>query len=169
MVERETLKITPMQNIRYLVVHCSATRATQDIGRKEIEAMHRRKGWRTIGYHYVVRRDGTVEAGRPESEPGAHVLGDNGHSIGIVMVGGVKADGVSAETNFTVDQYIALRATLLKLLQRYPNATVVGHRDLSPDRNGNGRVEKGEWVKACPTFDAGAWFKGDLMPTAYTH
>ena len=161
------MKITPMQNIKYLVVHCSATRATQDIGAAEIAAMHRKRGWRTIGYHYVVRRNGKLETGRPESEPGAHVMGHNGHSIGIVMVGGVKADGVSAETNFTHAQYVELRALLLTLKAKYPAAQIVGHRDLSPDRNGNGRVEKGEWIKACPTFDVKAWWLGEDMPATF--
>ncbi|MFY7953993.1 MAG: N-acetylmuramoyl-L-alanine amidase [Armatimonadaceae bacterium] len=161
------MKITPMQNIKYIVVHCSATRATQDIGAAEITAMHRKRGWRTIGYHHVVRRNGKVETGRPESEPGAHTLGHNGHSIAVVMVGGVKADGVSAETNFTEAQYVGLRALLTILKGKYPSAWIVGHRDLSPDRNGNGRVEKGEWVKACPTFDVTAWWLGDTMPDVY--
>jgi N-acetyl-anhydromuramyl-L-alanine amidase AmpD len=161
------MKITPMQNIKYIVVHCSATRATTDIGVKEIAAMHRKKGWRTIGYHYVVRRNGKLERGRPENEPGAHVMGHNGHSLGIVMVGGVKADGFSAETNFTEAQYVELRALLTTLKAKYPAAQIVGHRDLSPDRNGNGRVEKGEWVKDCPTFNVSAWFRGITMPDVY--
>ena len=71
-----------MNPLKYLVVHCSATPASRDIGAKEIDLMHRQKGWRCIGYHYVIRRDGRVEAGRPENEPGAHVEGHNGHSLG---------------------------------------------------------------------------------------
>ena len=162
------MKITPMQTIKYLVVHCSATRATQDIGAAEITAMHRKKGWRTIGYHYVIRRSGKLERGRPESEPGAHVLGHNGHSLGIVMVGGVKTDGVSAETNFTEAQYVELRALLTSLKATYPNAEIVGHRDLSPDRNGSGKVERNEWVKDCPTFDVKDWWLGTKMPATFS-
>lgn len=145
-------------DVRFIVVHCSATRATSDIGRKEIELMHRQQGWRTIGYHYVIRRDGTVEKGRPDHEPGAHVKGYNSRSLGIVMAGGVAQDGRTAETNFTDAQYDALETLLVSLRDTYPTAKIVGHRDLSPDRNGNGKVEKNEWVKACPTFDVAAWW-----------
>ncbi|MBO9500764.1 N-acetylmuramoyl-L-alanine amidase [Brevundimonas sp. A19_0] len=146
-----------MKTISLLVVHCSATPAARDIGVAEIRAMHRAKGWRDVGYHYVIRRDGTVEKGRPDTVMGAHVQGHNANSLGICLVGGVKPD-MTAETNFTPDQYAALEQLLGTLTTRHPRARVCGHRDLSPDRNGNGKVEPGEWVKACPTFDVAAWW-----------
>jgi N-acetylmuramoyl-L-alanine amidase len=145
------------ENIRYLVVHCSATPASRDIGVAEIRAMHKKQGWRDVGYHFVIRRDGTVEKGRPETEPGAHVQGKNSVSLGICMVGGVKPD-LKAECNFTEAQFDALRRLLTVLSTKYSTAQVCGHRDLSPDRNGDGKVTPGEWVKECPTFDAGHWF-----------
>lgn len=146
-----------MEAIRYLVVHCSATPATRDIGVAEIRAMHKRQGWRDVGYHYVIRRDGRVEKGRPDNEPGAHVQGHNGHSLGICMVGGVKPD-MSAECNFTDAQFVALGKLLDQLHAKHPAAGICGHRDLSPDRNGDGKVTKGEWVKECPTFDVPLWW-----------
>lgn len=146
-----------MKTINLLVVHCSATPAARDIGVAEIRAMHRAKGWRDVGYHYVIRRDGTVEKGRADTVMGAHVAGHNANSLGICLVGGVKPD-MTAETNFTPDQYAALEQLLGTLTARHPAARVCGHRDLSPDRNGNGKVEPGEWVKACPTFDVAAWW-----------
>lgn len=146
-----------MRPINLIVVHCSATPANRDIGAAEIRAMHHRQGWSDIGYHHVIRRDGRVEAGRPEAVAGAHVKGHNARSIGVCLVGGVKPD-MTAETNFTAAQYDALEALLRQLAARYPSARICGHRDLSPDRNGNGRVEPGEWVKACPTFDVAAWW-----------
>lgn len=146
-----------MKTISLLVVHCSATPAARDIGVAEIRAMHRAKGWRDVGYHYVIRRDGMVERGRPDTVMGAHVAGHNANSLGICLVGGVKPD-MTAETNFTADQYTALETLLDILTGLHPHARVCGHRDLSPDRNGNGKVEPGEWIKACPTFDVAAWW-----------
>ncbi|PZO04832.1 MAG: lysozyme [Alphaproteobacteria bacterium] len=148
-----------MKAISLLVVHCSATPASRDIGVAEIRAMHKRQGWADVGYHYVIRRDGQVEKGRADTVMGAHVAGHNNGSLGICLVGGVKPD-MTAETNFTPLQYQALEELLATLTRRYPAARVCGHRDLSPDRNGDGKVVPGEWVKACPTFDVAAWWAG---------
>lgn len=146
-----------MKPISLLVVHCSATPANRDIGVAEIRAMHKNQGWRDIGYHYVIRRNGTVEKGRADTVMGAHVAGHNDGSLGICLVGGVKPD-LTAETNFTVAQYDSLKQLLLTLAAKYPKARVCGHRDLSSDRNGDGKVTKGEWVKDCPTFDVEPWW-----------
>lgn len=143
--------------VRYLVVHCSATPANRDIGRAEIDLMHKQRGFVGIGYHYVIRRDGRVEKGRPDNQAGAHVQGYNSRSLGICMVGGVKPDGKTAETNFTPAQYDALEALLRRLRPTYPTARILGHRDLSPDRNGDGRITRNEWLKECPTFDVEPW------------
>lgn len=146
-------------DVRYLVVHTSATPAARDIGRREIELMHRQRGFRTIGYHYVIRRDGAVEKGRPNSEPGAHVLGFNNKSLGICLVGGVEPDGKTPEQNFTPAQYDALEVLLKALRPKYPTAEILGHRDLSPDKNRDGKVSPNEWLKACPCFDVRPWVK----------
>ncbi|WP_292066018.1 N-acetylmuramoyl-L-alanine amidase [Brevundimonas sp. UBA7664] len=146
-----------MKPIRLLVVHCSATPANRDIGVAQLRAMHLQLGWRDVGYHYVIRRDGRVEKGRPDTVVGSHVKGHNDGSLGICLVGGVKPN-MTAETNFTEAQYAALEQLLRDLHGRYPAARICGHRDLSPDRDGDGVVEPGEWVKACPTFDVGAWW-----------
>lgn len=148
-----------MRAINLIVVHCSATPASRDIGVAEIRAMHKRQGWKDVGYHFVIRRDGRVETGRPLSIAGAHVAGHNAKSIGICLVGGVKPD-LKAETNFTPAQYASLEKVLSEMAADYPKARICGHRDLSPDRNGNGKVERGEWVKECPTFDVAAWWSG---------
>lgn len=146
-------------DVRYLVVHCSATPAARDIGAKEIDLMHRQRGFRKIGYHYIIRRDGRIETGRPPSEPGAHVQGFNSRSLGICLIGGVKPDGKTAETNFTPAQYDALEGLLKRLGPTYPDATILGHRDLSPDTNRDGRITPNEWLKECPTFDVKPWWE----------
>lgn len=138
----------PRKSTDYLVVHCSATTEKMNIGAKEIDRWHREKGYKCIGYHYVIRRDGTLEIGRPEHEIGAHVQGFNDRSIGICLVGGVDADNPkAAENNFTLDQMNALAALLENLKKRYPDARIVGHRDLPGVK------------KACPSFDVSEWLQ----------
>lgn len=140
----------------WLVVHCSATPGTMDIGKAEIDRWHRAQGWLMIGYHYVIRRDGKIEIGRPEGAIGSHVQGYNNVSIGISMVGGTDAKG-KPEDNFTSAQYAALAELLRDLKAKYPKAQVCGHRDFSPDKNKDGKITSNEWMKACPSFDVREW------------
>lgn len=146
-----------MKPVKLLVVHCSATPAARDIGVAQLRAMHRARGFNDVGYHYVVRRDGRIEKGRPDNVIGAHVSGHNDGSLGICLVGGVKPDGKTAEANFAPEQYAALEKLLRDLRGRYPAARICGHRDLSPDLNGDGKITSNEWLKECPTFDVAAW------------
>jgi N-acetylmuramoyl-L-alanine amidase len=145
-----------MRPIKLLVVHCSATPAGRDIGRREIDVMHRQRGWSGIGYHYVIRLNGTLEKGRQDSVAGAHVAGHNAYSIGICVVGGLGANGRAQDT-VTPQQAVALEQLLLRLRADHPKARICGHRDLSPDRDGDGVIERHEWLKECPSFDVGAW------------
>lgn len=145
--------------IELIVVHCSATRPSLEWGAADIEYLHRRvNGWSAIGYHYVIRRNGILEDGRQIDKPGAHVAGHNARSIGICLIGGVDDKG-EAQANYTPIQYQALAATLRMLRMRYRDARICGHRDLSPDRNGNGIIEANEWLKQCPCFDVTEWCK----------
>lgn len=137
------VKFKPRVTTKYLVVHCAATKPTMDIGLREIRQWHRERGWLDIGYHFVIRRDGTVETGRPHDVIGAHVEGHNYESLGICMAGGIDAKG-KPENNFTPAQFESLRALLDKLKADYPSAKIVGHRDLDPK-------------KACPSFDVASW------------
>ncbi|MBD8493966.1 N-acetylmuramoyl-L-alanine amidase [Pseudomonas syringae] len=142
-----------------LVVHCSATAPTLDIGVPDIDRWHRQRGFDTVGYHYVICRDGRLQRGRRESETGAHVKGYNSRSIGICLVGGVDAAN-RPRNNFTAAQFDTLAQVLAALRSRYPQARVLGHRDLSPDRNGDGQITPDEFIKACPCFDVHAWWTG---------
>lgn len=134
-------------DVRYLIVHCSASKATAKVTARDIDHWHRQRGFRKIGYHYVILRDGLVEGGRLEGEAGAHAIGYNDKSIGICLVGGLGADGL-AENNFTHAQFAALQDLLETLLKRYPRAQLLGHRDLPGVR------------KDCPSFDVRAWWTG---------
>lgn len=147
-----------------IVIHCSGTQPSADIGAASIHAMHKArkdsKGrpWQGIGYHFVIRRDGTVEAGEDLAKSGSHVSGYNDKSVGICMIGGINSFG-SIDQNFTSAQYISLGGLLPKLLTLYPGAKLVGHRDLSPDLDGDGVIEKHERVKGCPSMDVAPFRK----------
>lgn len=143
-----------MRKINLIVVHCSATPEGRDVTAADINKMHIARGFKKIGYHYVVRLDGTVETGRKENEIGAHAKGYNANSIGVCYVGGLASDGKTPKDTRTPAQKSELKKLLHTLKQRYPDARIVGHRDLSPDTNHNGKVDKWEWIKACPCFDA---------------
>ncbi|MBX8484977.1 N-acetylmuramoyl-L-alanine amidase [Pseudomonas cichorii] len=140
-----------------IVVHCSATGPNADIGVREITQWHIQRGFDTVGYHYVIRRNGELETGRAESTIGAHVKGHNSNSIGVCLAGGVDAKN-KPENNFTPAQFATLETLLQQLQSRYPAARILGHRDLSPDRNGDGKITPDEFIKACPSFDTGEWW-----------
>ena len=130
-----------MRTITLIVVHCSAVRPDQQSSAAQIDTWHRERGFKLgIGYHYVVRRDGQVEPGRPEFLVGAHSLNHNAHSIGVCYEGGLDIRGQPADTR-TEAQKQAMRQLLEELHGRYPRALIVGHHDLNPGKD-------------CPCFDA---------------
>ena len=148
-----------MKTIDSLVIHCSATRAGQDVRAADIDKWHKERGFAMIGYNYVIDLDGTVEVGRPLSMDGAHcntagLSGQsyNKHSIGICYVGGLDENGNPADTR-TPEQKLSLANLVNKLCDEYPITEVIGHRDASPDANGDGVISRNEWIKQCPCFD----------------
>lgn len=147
------------RTITHIVIHCSATREGQDHDAADIDRWHKAQGWAGIGYHYCVKLDGTVERGRPEGLMGSHVRGHNARTIGVVYIGGVAANGVTPKDTRTEAQKKGLGSIVDELLKRYPHAKVCGHRDLSPDKDGDGKVEPHEWLKACPSFDVAEWMR----------
>jgi len=116
----------PIESVDWLVVHSSATPADSDIGRAEIRRKHMRQGAHDIGYHYVVRRDGTVEKGLPDNEPGFHADGYNLNSLAICMVGGRKGKTNRTENNFTEAKLISLRKILRILREDKFGAEIIG-------------------------------------------
>lgn len=141
-----------MRTINCIVVHCSATREDAVLTPEALEAEHRRRGFRGTGYHYYIRKDGTTVGTRPIELVGAHARGHNAHSVGICYEGGLDAEGRVKDTR-TPEQRAALRLLVAQLLKCFRDSYVCGHRDLSPDLNGDGIVEPEEWVKQCPCFD----------------
>lgn len=165
--------MTEREHTDYVVWHCTASPPSCDYHAADIKHLHtapkdeviqwgpyelRGKSWRDIGYARVVCRDGLVEQGRGLDEVGAHVKGFNRISVGLVMVGGVDEDG-QPEDNFTDAQWTAFMIQSIDMRGRYPAATQLGHRDLSPDANGDGVIDRHDWLKACPCFDVKTKFE----------
>lgn len=141
-----------MREINLIVVHCSATRVDRDFTENDLEVCHRHRGFNGAGYHFYIRKNGDIKNTRPLEKPGAHALGYNAHSIGICYEGGLDVRYRPADTR-TEWQKHSLRVLIRTLLMDYPGCRVCGHRDLSPDRNGDGRISPEEWVKECPCFE----------------
>lgn len=141
-----------MRKISEIIIHCSATKHSSNIGVNEIRKWHMARGWSDIGYHYVIRRDGVVEDGRPNQKVGAHAKGRNKYSIGVCLVGGLNADG-KPSTDFSPEQMEALKALLHFLQTTYsiPTQNVRGHRDLPNVR------------KDCPCFDVSSWLGSRVL------
>lgn len=139
-----------MRPIDSIIIHCTATPITLDIGVDEVRLWHTTEpnNWSDIGYHYVIRRNAAVEIGRPIEQVGAHAVGYNTRSIGIALVGGVDENN-EPEMNFTDEQMQVLRHTIDALKYIYGDLKVIGHRDL-PGVN-----------KACPCFDVHDWYYED--------
>ena len=139
-----------MRKIDKIILHCTATPEGRQVTVADVTAWHKERGFRTIGYHYLVYLDGTVVRGRREEEIGAHCLGQNAGSIGVCYVGGLEKDARTPADTRTPAQRKALRALVAELCRRFPGAEVHGHREFA--------------AKACPCFDARAEYKSLEVP-----
>lgn len=173
--------LTPMRSINLIVIHCSASPNgvslfDGSLGMpgfrtpvETIDQWHRQRGFRrdfgakgrfnpqltSIGYHFLIYTSGVVVTGRAPEEVGAHAQGHNANSIGLCMIGTDK---------FLPEQWEALAGWVRIMQKAYPGARIVGHRDLSPDLNGDGVISSSEWTKRCPGFDVAAWMAGGMVP-----
>lgn len=135
------------RHIKYIIVHCTATKEGRNHTARDIDLWHRHLGWRCIGYNYVVKLDGTIEEGRDVDLIPSHAKGYNSNSIGVVYVGGLDAYLNPKDTR-TKEQKESLIKLLKELKRLYPYAKILGHRDLPNVK------------KACPCFDAKGEYKG---------
>lgn len=147
------------EKIDSIVIHCSATREGMDVRAMDIDKWHKERGYKMIGYNYVIDIDGTIEVGRPTTMDGAHCdtkglssSSYNKHSIGICYVGGLDKYGNPADTR-TPAQKKAMQELVYNLVNTYPIVEILGHRDASPDLNRDGKINKNEWIKSCPCFE----------------
>lgn len=149
-----------MRTIKNIFVHCTAT--PQHITPEQLLSAFRRRGWTAPGYHYVIRANGNIVKLLDDLFVANGVAGHNKHAVHVAYIGGIDAQGRAVD-NRTPEQRNALRTQLRVLLTHYPGARILGHRDISPDRNANGRVDACERIKACPCFDAAEEY-ADLRP-----
>lgn len=140
-----------MRKIERIFVHCTAgnQKATVEDLMREFKA----KGWVNPGYHYAVLANGAVRQLLDESKVSNGVQGYNATSINVAYTGGIDKNGKGVD-NRTEEQKKSLVSLLKSLKERYPNAKIMGHRDISPDKNNNGIVDPWERIKECPCFDA---------------
>lgn len=174
------------RKINAIILHCAATPNGKSFTASDIDRMHKARKFKrdsqavrnynpelgSIGYHFIIGVDGSIETGRHPEEIGAHVQGSNAKTIGVCMIGTDK---------FTKAQWESLRTCIINLstlIQGKVHLTadgalnafkdmgisIKGHRDYSPDLNGNGIIERTEWIKTCPGFDVAKWIKGGMMP-----
>ena len=128
-----------MRKIDKIIIHCSATPEGKDFTVQQIRQWHvQGNGWRDIGYHFVIYRDGSIHKGRPIEQVGAHTTGHNAHSIGICYIGGMRADNKTPKDTRTEAQRLALIKLVRELKASYPSATIHGHNEFAN--------------KACPSF-----------------
>lgn len=169
------------RNITDIVIHCAATPNGEALFRgaagtpgyrtpvMEIDGWHKQRGfarkpeWRrrqnpalsAIGYHFVIYTNGALATGRHVDEVGAHAAGHNAHSLGVCMLG---------TDRFTAAQWDTLKRVVTMLRADFRAERVQGHRDLSPDANGDGAITPNEWTKTCPGFDVATWLTHGMAP-----
>lgn len=163
-----------MRPVDTIFIHCSATPNGKPVSVETIDAWHQSRGFKRnptmvrtynphlphIGYHRFIATDGACYTGRSLPEVGAHVAGHNARSIGICMAGGLEKVG-----KFSEEQWRTLRNEVAKLCKDFPTIKFIkGHRDASPDLDGDGVVEAHEWLKTCPGFDVAAWVAARMYP-----
>lgn len=135
------LKLKTSRSINEIIVHCAATPEGKNFTVEQIRDWHvNGRGWKDIGYHFVIYLDGSIHAGRPVEQVGAHCMNHNQHSIGVCYIGGCTAEGKKAKDTRTPAQKKALLELLTELRSIYPKARIHSHSDFAN--------------KACPAFNA---------------
>ncbi|MBN8865859.1 MAG: N-acetylmuramoyl-L-alanine amidase [Sphingobacteriales bacterium] len=146
-----------MRTIEFIIIHCTATPVTVTL--ESMKAYWKNVlGWKNPGYHYLILPSGEIQTVTSEQNIANGVAGHNRYSIHLAYVGGIDEKGKALD-NRTDAQKQAMYAKLLELAGRYPDATIRGHRDFSPDTNHNGVIEPFEWIKGCPAFDVTTWLE----------
>lgn len=135
-----------LRNVNMVVVHCAATNPLHSISVEDIRRWHvEENGWEDIGYHYYIKRDGSVYKGRPTMYQGAHEPKANDCSLAICLEGGHKGD-----SDYTDDQFYALRRLIGEIREVHPHAAVLGHNQFRHN-------------KTCPNFDVVSWWEAEIL------
>ena len=128
-----------------IVIHCTQTPDDMDFGVEKVTEWHKNRGFDTIGYHYLIKRDGTLQEGRQQDEVGAHAVAVNGNSVGVALAGG-GTPSMGWENNFAPIQFETLKTIILKLKKDYEIEKVIGHYQVDDK-------------KECPSFDVPGWLQ----------
>lgn len=126
--------------IKKIIVHCSDSPHGRDDGASDIHLWHTQRGWSGIGYHAVIKEDGTIEQGRPDYWQGAHANGHNKDTLGVCLIG-------RGEVDFSDKQYLSLTLWLVEKMEKYSLTIddIIGHNEVSS--------------KTCPNFPLRSWLK----------
>lgn len=155
-----------MREIKSIVIHCSATKEGVEVDEAQIEKWHKERfqkiGGKHIGYHILIYLDGTIIQTKGLRHIGQHVAGNNANTIGVCYIGGLNSKGKPKDTR-TPAQKQSMKRVVKELKKLYPDAEVKGHRDFSPDLNGNGIIEPFEFLKDCPCFSVAYWLKSEKI------
>lgn len=160
-----------LRAITKIIIHCSATPNGKWFTAEDIDNWHAERGfnrnpnacklsqYKHIGYHFVIDLDGNIEPCRILDEVGAHCLGHNKDSLGICLIG---------TDRYTIDQWRALTRLIgdLKRMDQFSLNQILGHRDTSPDKNRDGKIDQRDWLKTCPGFDVAGWLASGMNPEA---
>ena len=130
-------------DVKRIIIHCTATKPDQDVDDETVKRWHLDRGWDDIGYHNLIRRDGSIQYGRAYDEQGAHVRGYNAESLGVCLVGGLDPSGAHV-ANYTPAQWAALDRLVAWLQIMWPYSAVQGHNQLDSG-------------KSCPCFPVPEW------------
>ncbi len=159
----ETKEKTGLRPIHIIVIHCSATRENCVYTPEQLDRDHRARGFSEAGYHFYIRRSGDIVIMHQLEMVPAHVKGHNRYSEGICYEGGLNKSAEPTDTR-TSEQKRMLKLLIHQLHEKYPTARICGHRDLSPDLNGDGKISSYEWIKTCPCFDVEKEFSNYNQP-----
>lgn len=157
-----------MRNIKYIILHCTAGPQNQTL--EAVQSWWKKLGWRKPGYHHLIAANGFVHNLLPIETPSNGVAGFNANSINISYFGGIGSKGEAVD-NRTPQQLAAMKELVERYKQKFPTATILGHRDFSPDKNRDGIIQQNEWMKTCPSFSVAQWLKetgivsNPIMPT----
>ena len=149
-------------NPKHITIHCSATKPKHNYSVEKLHNDHVvENGWTAIGYHFYITTDGKLNPCRPLNRTGAHVKGFNTDNIGVCLEGGLNNDSGKPDDTYTHNQKEALKDIVEYLQDSFgiDDANVKGHRDWSPDLNGDGTIQANERIKECPCFDVKKWME----------
>ena len=150
-------------DIKEIFIHCSAGYGSIE----SIKNFWKSLGWNSPGYHLIVDLDGEIHQLQPFTKYSNGVKGHNTNAINISYIGGVEKTNVTKALDSRTPQQKEALLNAIKMAIKWVESNggsksqlrIRGHRDVSPDKNGNGIIERWERIKECPSFDATPEYK----------